>query len=79
MKNLILLFCQLILAIKNVTITVLGPTLENVPDADSEKYIWHWQNIRQVMKKAILDSKMDEKYDIVLELIPGLTQNLPVF
>ena len=79
MKNSFLLFCQLILARKNVTITVLGPTLENVPDADPEKYIWHWQNVKQVMKKAILDSKMDEKYDIVLEIIPGLTQNFPKF
>ena len=79
MKNLIFLFCQLILAGKKVTITILGPTLENVPDADSEKYIWHWQNVRQVMKKAFIDSKMDEKYDIVLELIPGLTQNFSKF
>ena len=51
-----LTFFIIVQARKNVTITVLGPTTENVYGEDSGKYIWHWQSVRQVMLRAIQDN-----------------------
>ena len=59
---------------KTFLVTVLAPSLEDILSSDPPRSVtdfpFHWQNVRPVLESAVEFFKLDELYDLEIELVP---------